>query len=371
MKLIMTGLDHKRADLAVREKFALTREKAQGLLADIVGREAVSGCVIISTCNRTELYASVYNDSEIQPTELLCLAMGRDYQEFEEYFTERKGVHVIQHLYRVAAGLDSQIMGDDQIITQAREALELSRGCHCSDSYLETLFRMAVHTGKIIKTDVIIKAHANNSVPDETLAKLKKSCTLPGKEAVVIGNGRIGRMVSDLLVAEGVHVVVTLREFKKGDILVPEGADTVAYSDRYAAIEAADIVVSATTSPHYTLFAEDFAQLAAKPRIAVDLAVPRDIEPSIQDIEGITLYTIDDISGNGRALPAKSMSQIKAIIVEQTMKYGNWFDFKEAHQGGGGQAGSAPASGAPAVGTQTTGAPTDTSPQEAQRGISA
>jgi len=326
----MTGLDHKHANLEMRERFAMAKEKTQRILVAIKDSESVGSCVILSTCNRTELYASVPDQLVFEPSKALCDALGEEISKFKEFFTERIGEKAIEHLCRVASGLDSQILGDDQIITQAREALELSRGQGCTDSYIETMFKLAIEAAKNIKTNVILQSLGIDSVPGKAVEKLKAYCpSLAGKRAVVIGNGQMGRLVSELLLYEKVNVTVTLREYKRGIVQVPNGAATVTYSERYKSVEQADIVVSATTSPHFTLYHSDLKGLARLPRLIVDLAVPRDVEPSIQELPGVTLLTIDDISEESRVIPPENITIINSIIIEHIEKYHRWLAFKE------------------------------------------
>ena len=325
----MTGLDHTLADLAVRERFAVTEERTQEVLRDIKSGGIASGCVIISTCNRTELYASVPDDMDIVPAKVLCELLGRDYSEYERFFMERVDERAIEHLIRVASGLDSQIIGDDQIITQAREALELSRDQDCTDSYIETMFKQAIQAAKIIKTNIILRTLGIDSVPGSAVEKLKSLMTISGLNAVVIGNGQMGRLVSELLIKENVNVTVTLRQYKKGVIQVPAGANTIAYSERYSAIEQADIVLSATSSPHFTLYLEEMKKLIKVPKIIVDMAVPRDIDPSIEELPGIRILTIDDISGKNRELPPESVTMIEGIISDHIENYHRWRMFKD------------------------------------------
>jgi glutamyl-tRNA reductase len=276
-----------------------------------------------------ELYASIPNSINFPLSKTLCAALGRDFSEYESYFTEREGEYVMEHLCRVASGLDSQIMGDDQIITQVREALELSRNQNCTDSYMETMFNMSIHAAKAIKTKVLANSLGTSSVPEKTVEKIKTMCHLAGQNALVIGNGRIGRLVAELLLRENMNVTVTLRSHKRGGMVqIPEQANVISYDERYKALGKTDIVVSATTSPHLTLSKNEMSILKRVPKIIVDLAVPRDVEPSVSSLCGITLLTIDDISGEERHLPFKSVSMAESIIAEHIAKYKQWLLFK-------------------------------------------
>jgi len=328
LKLIMTGLDHRRSSLEIREKFALTAEKAQRALADVKG-SGIGGCVIVSTCNRTELYASVADDVDFSPSRALCHALGLDCTAYQAYLTERTGECVMEHLCRVASGLDSQITGDDQIITQVREALELSRGQNCADSFMEAMFNRSIHAAKVIKTNVLSGSLGASSVPQKTVEKLSERGALSGQNALVIGSGKIGRLVAQRLIRENVRVTITLRSHNKEtkSAAIPPQADTISYDKRYYAVEHADMVISATASPHLTLLHREMAALKKLPRIIIDLAVPRDVEPSIKSLPGVTLLTIDDISGEAR-LPPESVVMIEHIIAEHIEKYRQWAQFK-------------------------------------------
>lgn len=327
MKIIMTGLDHKRSGIEVREQFALTKEKTQRVLSALKDGGRIGGCVILSTCNRTELYVSA-SDGNFAPTKALLTALGKDFGTFERYFTERNGDEAIRHLCRVAAGLDSLILGDDQIITQAREALELSRETRSADSTLETMFKLAIQAAKAIKTDILRAPMGVSSVPGRAVESIRAILPPANNTALVIGNGRMGRLVSERLIAEGANVVVTLRQYKKGVVQVPSRANTVNYSERYKAVEYADIVVSATLSPHYTLCYDELRALSHLPRLIVDLAVPRDVEPAVSALVP-TLLTIDDISDEGGALPAISAARIDETIAAAIEKYHHWRAYKE------------------------------------------
>lgn len=325
----MTGLDHTSANLEIREKFAITKEKTQRILASLVNKGIAGGCVAITTCNRTELYLTVAEYGFIDPAKLLCDELGGGYGEYGHLFTQRAGDYALEHLCRMASGLDSQVMGDDQVITQVREALELSRQAGCTDSYIETMFNTAIQAAKAIKTNVVLRTLGIDSVPGKTIEKLSEATSLGGINAVVIGNGQMGRLMAELLVQENANVSVTVRQYKRGEVQVPDMACAISYADRYRSIQEADLVISATTSPHYTLSYDEIARLGSRARIFVDLAVPRDIDPQVAQIPGATLYTIDDISGGQIELPRESILTIESIVSDHISKYWRWLMYKD------------------------------------------
>lgn len=329
MEIRMTGLDYKSAELAVREQFALGGEKAGEVMAAYMALPCINACAVIFTCNRTEVYISIEEGRAFDISGFLCRMLGRDAEQYTGRFTERNEAETFCHLCGVAAGIDSQLLGDDQIITQVREALEASRAAGFTDSYLETLFRTAIKAAKEIKTAVAVRASRSVSAPHKAVEKIKALGSVAGERAVVIGNGRMGRLAAELLLGEKARVTVTLREYKKGIVQIPGGADTIGYGSRYTAIDGAGIVVSATTSPHYTLRCEDFTGLNAMPRIVADLAVPRDVEPGIGEIPGVTLLTIDDLGDETAVLPPEIERAAGRIVEKNLSGYYKWRAYKE------------------------------------------
>lgn len=335
MRILMTGIDHRDSVLSVREKFAVSMERAKSVLAAYAELPYIGGCVLISTCNRTEVYISVlsiHKDIKFNITDFLCRNLGLDPDRYYPHFTERSETAAYFHLCKVASGMDSQILGDDQIITQVRESLELSRELGYTDCYLETMFRTAIKAAKQIKTDIVLRTPGTAAAPLKAVEKMKSLIEISGKKAVVIGNGKMGRLAAEILLKESVQVTVTLREYKDGTVQLAQGADTVLYSRRYESIEDADIVLSATSSPHYTLHYGDFIKLRSVPAVIADLAVPRDIEPEIGEITGVTLFTIDDLGEDVRTIPQEKMLAAGRIIENNLRQYYKWCEYKETQR---------------------------------------
>ncbi len=333
MRIKMLGIDYKCSELSVREKFAMNKDQLKLVLGDFCLASGVLGCVIISTCNRTEVYVSVHDEPEVSLQKMLCQSLGQEFESNKQYFITREETEAIEHLCLVASGTDSQILGDDQIITQVREAVEFSREHGFCDSYLETFFKTAITAAKKIKTNLVIRDTKNTSAPHKAVEMLKTICDLRQQEVLVIGNGQMGRLVCELLLKEGAGVTITLRQYKKGAIEVPVGAKTVNYSERYESLKNSTIVISATRSPHHTITVEECKKLASLPSIMIDLAVPRDIEGTVQTLQNSTLFTIDDLGDRHLTLSSEKKLQIKTLIAEQIENYFRWKNYKMILQG--------------------------------------
>lgn len=321
----MIGIDHRTASLEQREPFSLAPVRQREVVAGILTHNAIDGAVILSTCNRTELYLAHSRESRPDALRLLCRLLGCEAEAVRPLFRERRERAAAAHLLRVAAGLVSSVPGDDQIAAQIREALENSRQIGGADPLLETLFRAAVAAGKRIKTSVSFVRYGGSAAGEAVLALERELGGLAGKRALVIGNGVVGRLAAAGLRDKGAEVAVTRRTCRHGGPDVPAGCESVDYDQRYRIMDGRNIVVSATTSPHSTVAAAALGELSAVPPFFVDLAIPRDIDPEVTTVPGVTLWNIDkftrptDIDANRRQEVAA-----EAIIEEECRRFTTW-----------------------------------------------
>lgn len=329
MNLIMAGMDHSMAGIDFREKFSFTKQTQAEILTVLRGMEGIRGAVLISTCNRTELYLSIAPHMDCDPFQKLCRAAALELIPVRHHYTIRRGPEVFRHLSRLACGLESQILGEDQILTQVKDALVQARDSGATDSDLEVAFRMAITAAKKIKT-VVKFSKAENSVALKTLAILNHELLSPERRHVlVIGNGEVGRLVAKTLVERGFLVSMTLRQYKYRSNEVPEGVRALDYAERYQALRAFDAVVSATSSPHYTLTYEALKALEALPSLMIDLAVPRDIELEIGCRLPVKLFDIDTIARGAVAESNQNQfRQSEAIIRKYYGDLLKWYHYK-------------------------------------------
>ncbi|MEM1483772.1 glutamyl-tRNA reductase [Oscillospiraceae bacterium PP1C4] len=325
MDVKMVGIDYSKAGIEVRELFAMTKSNAAAAMRQICAESQVEGCVLLSTCNRTELWTSGGN---ITPYEALCAVQKTDAAKYHRYFTERSGHEAITHLFELSCGLKSQVFGEDQIITQIKNAITLSRETGSADAVLENLFRTAVTAAKRVKTDVRLLG-SGRSVAVSTVSFLRERLgSLNGISCMVIGNGEMGRLAATELINEGANVIMTVRQHHHGEVIIPDGVRAISYDLRLERLPEVQVVVSATTSPHYTLRAEDVA-LLQHPTIFCDLAVPRDIDPDISELRGASLYDTDAICGGGYSrADVKKLSEARAILWEYIDEFESWYGFR-------------------------------------------
>lgn len=293
MRLVMVGLDHTTAPLAAREAFSLDRERLLPLLPALTGGE-VKGAVVLSTCNRTELFLSHTGDVPPDGIGLLCRALALPEEEHARHFVERAERQAADHLMRVASGMESSVTGDDQIITQVRDALETARRAGTADPLLEALFRSAVTAGKKVKTDVRFSPDGASVATAAAAAAEELLGPLGEKRVLILGNGVVGRLAAAELRRRGCGVDVAYRAHRGIPDNLPEGCAAVPYEERYRLLPRYDVVVSATASPRHTIEAAELAD-GRLPALLLDLAVPRDIDPPVAERPGVRLLNVDDL----------------------------------------------------------------------------
>ena len=326
MSIFMLGIDHNMAPVDIRALFAFTRKNTGEALLKLKKEPGICGCIILSTCNRLELWVSTEENEKPELYQWLCRLKGIEGEEYRKYFISRE-----KHLFYLTSGLKSQILGEDQILTQVKDALSFAREEFTTDSVLEVLFRMAVTAGKKIKTEVPF-SHGNPSVIHQAIRFLEEGgYHVRNKVCMVIGNGEMGKMAAQTLREAGADVTVTIRQYRSGVVNIPVGCSRINYGERMDYLPECDLVVSATASPNYTLTEELFEDVRVeRPMILIDLAVPRDIDPEIRKKENITLYDMDSFrtSETPKEL-ADNLEAAGKIVKEQMEEFFQWLDGRD------------------------------------------
>ena len=330
MSIRMIGIDHSLAEVEIREKFSFTKTQTAALMEKWKAQGKAKGIVLLSTCNRMEIY--VNSDKEDADfCGMLCEEKGLDKNRYGAFLCRRGGEEAVRHLFEMTAGLCSLIIGEDQILTQVKDALSFARENDAADKILEVLFRQAVATAKEVKTKVQMP-RVNLSAPGEAVESLKRQgMTLTGKRCLVIGNGMMGKLTAQILLAEGAQVTVTVRQYHKGIVDIPVRAGRIDYGKRYEVIADSDYIFSATSSPNLPITKEKLALCGRKEKlILVDLAVPRDIEPAVKELPFVTLYDVDDFDVSEIPPEMKQKLDDAYTLIEQGMKdFRNWYECRE------------------------------------------
>ncbi|MBP2650336.1 MAG: hemA 1 [Firmicutes bacterium] len=316
MQLVVLGLNHKSAPVEIRECFAFSEEQVKYGLRHILACEDMLECVILSTCNRTEMYAVVRDSVDALPIMVKFLTRINDVPyENKDYFFYYVEEVCIRHLFRVVSSLDSLIVGEGQILSQVKKAYSVARDIGTTGTILNTLFNRAIAIGKKVRTKTKIAYNAVSvSYAAVELAK-KVIGDLSRSNVLILGAGEMSELTARHLVGNGVRTVfVSNRNYKRAVVLAEQfNGVAVPFEDFLKCAVNADIVITSTGAPHYILRTWDVAHLMAKrqgrPIIFIDIAVPRDVEPEVKAIAGVQLYNID-------ALEAVVESNVKSRIQE-------------------------------------------------------
>ena len=336
-ELLAIGANHKTAPLPVREKLALPDGRAARVLAELVGHESVHEAVAISTCNRTELYL-VTSD----PVEAENLALGILTRQAELRPTELlgaiyslRGSAAVEQLFSVTAGLDSMIVGEAEVQGQVKRSYEMALVEGVTGPVTNRLFRDALGTGKRVRseTDVSRSSVSVSSVAVKLAADFLGDLT--DRRVLVIGAGENAELTARALRDRGVEALfVANRRYDRALGLAQRyGGRAIPFDSLPGELEHADIVVSSTGAPHQIVGREELEFVAAsrmgRPLVMIDLAVPRDIEPSVRDCPGIALYDMDDLQAEvARNLSSRQAEAEEALVIvrEEVARFGDWLD---------------------------------------------
>jgi glutamyl-tRNA reductase len=308
MPLAVVGVSHRTAPIEVRERFAFGRHEIPGAL--IAAGEARAGeAVLLSTCNRTELYLSLPEDGTAVEAaqEILAAKIGSTAASAARWMYVHRDREAVDHLFRVTAGLDSMIVGEPQIQGQVKEAYAAARevaGPHgpVVGPAMNRLFQTAFSVGGRVRSETGLgRGAASVSSAAVELAK-KIFGSLKGRRALVLGAGEMSETTLECLHAEGVRTaIVANRTFDRARELAEKwGGDAVRLDDFGAALPAVDIVICSTAAPHPVLTRERLRRALPggppRPLCIIDIAIPRDVEPAVGDEPNVFLYNIDDLT---------------------------------------------------------------------------
>ena len=326
-ELLVLGLSHKTAPVAVRERLSVTQAQVERMLADLHASPHVNEAAILSTCNRTEVYLvvgdpveaegellqSIAKSSRIRPTELANLV-----------YTPRN-CDAARHLYRVASGLDSMVLGEYEVQGQVKRAYETALHRGTTGPMLNRLFKAALRTGKRVRTETTLSERRTSVASVAVDLAAQRVGHLEDRRVMIIGAGETAELTAQAFAAQGVRTLfVSNRHADRARALADRfGGRVGTLTDLAEQLEEADVVISSTGSPHPVLGAEELATVMAarpdRPLVLIDIAVPRDIDPECGRLPGVALYDIDDL----QAVVAQNLAdrgseaQVAEEIVEQ------------------------------------------------------
>ncbi len=333
MSVIVAGLNHRTVPLRVLEPMTVLPARLPKVLHDLSVRDHLSEVVVLSTCMRTEIYAvaSRFHGGMSDIRSFLASWSGTSPEEWSDHLYSFYDDGAARHLYSVAAGLDSAVLGEGEILRQVRTAWETAAEEGSAGPALSALFRHALETGKRVRSETAI-ARGTTSLSHAAVAMAgERLGSLAGRTTLLIGAGEMGEAMAEALGAadETGSVLVANRTWSKAAQLAARyGGQAVQWDGIPAALERADVLLTSTGSPDVLLEADDLSQVlaarAGRPLLIVDIAVPRDVAPPVGDLPGVTLLDMDDLKGFAEAGMAVRRQEIPAaerIVSEEVERY--------------------------------------------------
>jgi glutamyl-tRNA reductase len=337
MAIKVVGVNHRTAPLEVRERFAHGAHEVPTALARVLAAGA-SGGVLLSTCNRTEFYLVADNEDATAQTvwALLTERLGdrraAGQGGADEYGYIARDREAVRHLYRVAAGLDSMILGESQIQGQVREAWEASRAQ--AGPVLHRLFQTALHVGSRVRTETAVGMGTASAASAAVAVAGKIFGDLAGRTALILGAGDMAELAATCLVDEGVQVtLVANRTHERARVIAERlGGRALTLDEAWPHFGTVDIALCSTAAPHAVVTWERVAGIIAarggRQLCILDLAVPRDVEPAIAQLEHVFLYDVDDLQTVAAQATARRREELPAaerIVEEETDLFWAWY----------------------------------------------
>jgi glutamyl-tRNA reductase len=331
MYIFCLGLNHTTTTIKLREQLSLNEDAIRSALSRLACGHIpspISELVILSTCNRTELYAASSQLAFAELEAFLSTICDVPVEQFRPHCYRFKQLNVADHLFEVAAGLDSLVIGEPQILGQIVRALELSRGQSMAGPVLNRLFQSAIHAGKRARTETSISRNpASVSSLAASLAE-RGVHHIDQAQVVILGAGEMAELAVEALRKRGANSILVInRTLERAHLIADRwNADVATFENLDAALSSADILISSTGAPH-TILSADMVRQAMKtrqqrPLLLIDIAVPRDIDPEAAEIPNVKLFDIDSLQGQLEGALAERMAEVPQVrmILEEELR---------------------------------------------------
>ena len=330
MSVLVLGVSHHTADLALLERLAVPADEHRKTLNDLVTLEHVLEAAVVSTCNRVEVYVHVsrFHPGLDEVTDWLADRAGDQREAFLEAYEVHFDETAAAHLFAVAAGVESMVVGERQIAVQVKQAMELSRGEGTARRMLQRLFRQAVRVGRRVRRETAIGAGASSMV-DVGLDLVAEHLggSLDGRPAMIVGAGKIGALSASRLASAAGEVQVWNRSADKADRLA-DRVDGRAVDDLAAGVARAEVVVCTTGAPEPVVSADLVragGERAGRPLVLLDLAMPHNVDPRCGELAGVTVVGIADVRDVAqRRVTGDAVEAARAIVADEAARFSAW-----------------------------------------------
>ena len=328
MHITLVGVSHKTAPVSVRERLAFAADELPEALPKFGG-----AAVLVSTCNRTEVYLTAHH--AITPGTVIAMLreLKSDVEVPDEVFYHKAGLEAARHLFRVAAGIESMVLGESEILGQVRSAFSAATAANTHNALLSQLFHTAIRVGRKARSETDIGRHAVSLSSTATKLAERTIGDLSSRTVLVVSAGEAGKLTARSLAERGVtNLFVTSRTPERAKELARDlGGRQVPFSKLGATMAGADIVITSSAAPDFLIGKEEVDQATAgrngRPLLLIDIAVPRDIDPAVRDNSNVELYNIDDLQAlveEGRDARRQEVAKVEDIVEEGVERFRTW-----------------------------------------------
>ena len=329
---VVVGLSHRTAPVEVRERLAVTPDRLEQELREISVKGRFDEALLISTCNRVELYATSANPIEAAQSAKKALAERLSEAATDEVLYQQRGVDVIRHVFRVASSLDSLVVGEPQILGQVKEAFDAAKGAGTVGTLLGRCFTQAFATAKRVRSETgIAEGTVSVSSIASELAK-KIFGNLEGRRTLLLGAGEMGESAARSLRQTGTQLHVVNRSEERAQKLAEAcGGRAVPYERLSIELAEADVVIASTASPNFILTPKLMKGVVRtrrhRPLFIIDIAVPRDVDPRVGNMDNVCVYDVDDlqqVADENLSVRAREAAQAEHIVEEEVESFLSW-----------------------------------------------
>lgn len=342
MQLLVSGINHKTAPISIRDRLFQKKDDIKNKLRQEMRNQKFKEFFILSTCNRFEIY--LYSDKEAEARKFLkeyifkiiekALKGHFRYQinDLNDYLYQYHDLQAVEHFYRVAAGLDSLVKGEDQILAQIKEQFREYKEANLTASYLNQLCLEALKVGKLVRTKTKINERAVSV--SYAAVELARDIfgSLDGEKVMILGAGKTAELALKNLLNYGVEgILVANRTYENGKQLAAEyGGEVIHWQEFKARVAEVDIIIASTAAPHTVLHKDDLLEAVEQrhgPMFLIDIAMPRDIDQEVEELPGVHLYNIDDLKrviDKNLNLRENEVSKAEALIEEEKYNFQRW-----------------------------------------------
>ncbi len=341
MSLVVIGLNHRTAPVELRERLAFSGRGLEETLPKLKSEWNLDELVILSTCNRTEFYGNAERPGSTRETLGRWLIQHTETASLDSHLYYFENEQAVQHLFKVASGLDSMVVGEHEILSQVKSAYLVSQRAGCTHKLLNVLFQRSLYVGKRVRTETGLSL-GSASIGSVAVGMAERIFgDLRERTVMILGAGKMAELTAKYLLSQKVRsILVSNRTFERAEDLAKQfGGKALHFEDALNQLDDTDIVICSTAAPHPIIQADQVMALMQRRKgrslFFIDIAVPRDVHPDVHEIDNVYVYNIDDLQSivtNNLSKRGNEVQLAEAIINEKNAEFAHWLQAYHAGQ---------------------------------------